>query len=253
MEQQKVLWIIFSVTLFILVVVVVGFVWFLPKDDEPVSTAELPGETAATTVDPIVWVRESEEIPGITEAPEEQGAAEGVPGDLLLVYGEAESETGTEFEDVTIETTPPGSTTVEVVNVPVRKPASELSPVSTPGSSPKTSVAVEAPATVQVESKPVRTSQAAPEPKPVRVTQYWIQTGSFKSQSRAEENQTKLAEKGWHTRIISRDLNGQTFFRVRLGPFVSEPEASKFLGWIKEIKSFEESYISEVYTTRMVN
>ena len=70
MEQQKVLWIIFSVTLFLVVVVVVGFVWFLPSESgqaTETTEATADNESSSKTFDPIVWVRGGEKVPGVSE------------------------------------------------------------------------------------------------------------------------------------------------------------------------------------------
>ena len=77
--------------------------------------------------------------------------------------------------------------------------------------------------------------------------------GSYRSQARAEQTQADLAERGWDTRIISRDVDGEVFFRVRFGPFETKDEAGKFLDWITDIDTFKSSYISEVYSTRTIN
>lgn len=251
MEQQKVLWIIFSVTLFLVVVVVVGFIWFLPPEDdrEPDIMAETAGVEAGSEVfDPIVWVREDEEIPGVSE--EAKSETEIEEGDLLLVYGEAEQKPETNTSDEPQKKEIAGVRVVQpqvervipetAVTVQERAPA-RTSPVQVQTSEPQTTV-----------KAPVKTVQASA-PKTERVTHYWIQAGSFQTQSRAEQTQHQLAERGWDTRIISRDVNGQVFFRVRLGPFETKDEAGKFLDWITDIDSFESSYISEVYTTRTIN
>ena len=259
MEQQKVLWIVFSVTLFLVVVVVVGFVWFLPSDKETE-----PGEFAAgaepsdRVFDPIVWVRDDEEVPGITE---ETGTGEGakeMEGDLLLVYGEAETTADVSQGGPVSEVKATGVRVVEAV------PAATGTAVTAPGVTMTTSLPAavsSAVAATQVksgaagavvaETRSVAAASRAPATE--QVTQYWIQAGSFKSQSRAELTQAQLAEKGWNTRIISRDVGGKIYFRVRLGPFDTEGEAGKFLSWITDIDSFESSYISQVYTTRAIN
>jgi cell division protein FtsN len=86
----------------------------------------------------------------------------------------------------------------------------------------------------------------------VRVTEYWIQAGSFSSASRADEISRRLEERGLAAHTTTRDLNGKTHFRVRVGPYTSRAEAEKFLGWIRELKGFESSYISMVASRRFM-
>jgi DedD protein len=82
------------------------------------------------------------------------------------------------------------------------------------------------------------------------VKEYWIQTGSYSSASRAEEVMRALADKGLEARASTLQIDGRTHFRVRVGPYASKAEANKFLAWIQAIKGFESSYISQVSARR---
>jgi DedD protein len=82
------------------------------------------------------------------------------------------------------------------------------------------------------------------------VKEYWIQTGSYSSASRAEEVMRALADKGLAAKTSTQQLDGQTHFRVRIGPYASKAEANKFLAWLQALKGFEESYISQVIARR---
>ncbi|MBN1687361.1 MAG: SPOR domain-containing protein [Spirochaetales bacterium] len=264
MEHQKVLWIIFSVTLFLVVVVVVGFIWFLPPESEgePETAGVVAGtDTSSKVFDPIVWVRKDQEVPGLSvEAAE---TAQGAGEDLLLVYGEAGKQPETAVRVTTPEKDSPATS---ILASPQEKSVAAAVTTSTGENAAASRPAVQSPVTTAAPaagsaSTPAATQPATraavpaakPEPRSERVTQYWIQAGSFQSQTRAEQAQTALAEKGWNTRIVSRDVNGEVYFRVRLGPFETNAEANKFLDWITDIKSFESSYVSQVYTTRSVN
>jgi cell division protein FtsN len=265
MEQQKVLWIIFSVTLFLLVVVVVGFVWFLPPADEP-SGDERPiagGGDSATMLDPIEWVRDDVEVPGISEATDDSDRETEEEGDLLLVYGEAdEPDTGAQSGQSAEEKETDGAG-IQVVETPpeTQRPATTPAEPKTAAPAPSGTAAkpsAAAPVSPRPAASQPKPAAAAPppadtRPKTVRVTQFWIQAGSFRSQSRAEESRDSLAAKGWESRIVTREVGGELYYRIRLGPYDSEAEAEKFLGWLRDLDSFKTSYISQVYTTRTVN
>lgn len=258
MEQQKILWIIFSVALFLLVVTVVGFVWFLPSDEaaeSPIArTADAETGVADEEYNPIEWAREREAVPDVTEDEEADD-----DGDLLLVIGEEPED---EVQDADGESTAStaesqsvdgdndddggAQVTVKVVEVPVTEKSPRTSRPATDDAEART--AVTPPASDTRAAVPAKA-----EPRTVTTTQYWIQAGSFTSRARAEDAETLLAAKGWNARILSRDINDTTYFRVRIGPYGSEAEAEKFLSWLKDIDSFESSYISQVYTTRTVN
>ena len=241
MEQQKVLWIVFSVALFALVVVVVGFIWFLPPDDDPsLDTSE--AQTAAADMesrgyDPIEWVRQTSDVPGISEV---EGDTE---NEILLVYGESEENSPAVAEKIV----PVAEVSETVMEIRVAD-AAELPTQGTPvGEEPQ-----QREPTV-VQTAPTTAPKVVPQPRTVSVTHYWIQAGSFTARSRAENTQQLLAEKGWTSRIISRDVDGRTYFRVRIGPYEAEAEAEKFLEWLRGIDTFEGSYISQMYSSTTVN
>lgn len=56
---------------------------------------------------------------------------------------------------------------------------------------------------------------------------YFVQTGSFGTQTDAESQRAKLAMMGWEARVSEREQNGRTVFRVRLGPFGKRTDAEQ--------------------------
>jgi DedD protein len=85
----------------------------------------------------------------------------------------------------------------------------------------------------------------------VRVPEYWIQTGSFRSSTRAHELADALKQEGLAPQVTTREEEGQTYHRVRIGPYASKAEAQKFLDWIRRVKGLEGSYVSLVYARRI--
>ncbi len=231
MEQKKLLWIIFSVTLFLVVVVGAGFIWFYPGDGPEYAAvgAEKQSEDAGTDFDPIEWVRTSDEYPGFSddEEKEEDG--------FVVVYGEgSEADEDKEDEDKEADTGP------------------AVTPSSAAAEEEKEAVATK-PAAPKVEPK------VAAEPKEytgtkktIRMTEYWIQAGSYTSEHRAEKVRSLLDEKGFAGRLETKEIDGTVYYRVRIGPYGNKAEADKFLSWVKGIKDFEKSYISKVYRTKTV-
>jgi DedD protein len=72
---------------------------------------------------------------------------------------------------------------------------------------------------------------------------YWIQTGAFSALVRAEDVKETLASKGLSSIIDDRDVDGQTWYRVRVGPYTSENEANYWLALVKAIDGFNESQV----------
>ena len=80
--------------------------------------------------------------------------------------------------------------------------------------------------------------------------EYWIQTGSFQSETRAREAAAALSGQGLAPQTTTQVVDGRTFHRVRIGPYGSSAEAEKFLAWIRKVKGLEGSYISMVWARR---
>jgi len=86
---------------------------------------------------------------------------------------------------------------------------------------------------------------------PRRSADYWIQTGSYKSQTKAEELMSLLQSKGLGSRVFSWTSKGDTFFRVRVGPYSNKGEADKFLALVQQVQGLETSYVSMVPAARI--
>lgn len=229
MEQKKILWILLSVTLFLFIVSISGVVWFYPGR---IEVTEDSGNNlsdnqvlAAVDLDPIEFVREGEAFPGLIDVPldDEEG--------FLIVYGETDN----------------GEPVIDLV---VENAVKEVDDKKTSSNARVPAAVIEKPVKVVA---PTVMNVAAPVPKKINVLEYWIQAGSFSSRSRAERSSKTLSEKGFSNLITIKTVDDSDFYRVRIGPYLSDAEAEKFLEWIQEIDSYGKSYISQVYVQRTVN
>ena len=232
MEQQKILWILFAAAFLLIVAVGVGLLWFMPPSGQGIALK--PEETldAEISDDPIEWIRSSEtflQMEGAEETEEEFKAE--THTDEVPASSESVSEAGEK-----------DTTTVEV---PLVTPAATSARRST-----QTTAAQQSPAECRTSTVAVPQKTT---PRTITVTEYWIQVASYKSSYRAEQLKEALSEKGFPSRIISKDVNDELYFRVRSGPYANEDEAKKFLGWIQELSGYENSYISQVYVRKTVN
>jgi DedD protein len=255
MEQKKILWILFAVTLFFLVVVGAGFIWFYPgaqEQQKEVASTPAPREAAESQeFDPIEWVRSAEEYPGLKK--DQQPSTE--EDNFVVVYGEDEQQKETEAaageggeptsetaeeatEDTAEEREKPAKT--ETRTQPARSDKREESPTARK----------EVPEKEPAEKEEGKTYQGTR--KTIRTVEYWIQAGSYTSKTSAEEVRDTLAKKGFSSRITLKEVEGTRYYRVRIGPYRKKAEADKFLGWVREIKRFEKSYISRVYRQKRV-
>lgn len=229
MEKQKIFWVILSVTVFVVVVLVVGL--FLLKQG-PASLAVLPAATAPAATEP-----PADTSTGIYEFGRDVSSAEGDTEVLRFVIGGGESGA-------------PAAGSASAPAVP------ESGAAPTAPALPSASSATAKPAVPAAKSVAAKPAAAAPAAKPAvtaRGPEYWIQTGSYKSQTRAEELSQTLTGKGLAGRVFSFAKANETFFRVRIGPYTNRQEAEKFLAIVRQIQGLEASYISLVPGTRSVN
>jgi cell division protein FtsN len=261
MERNRVLWVIFSITLF-LVVVLAGGLYLLRPATGANAAAAKEQTSPQRSFDAFEYVRGKSELPPVEQEPE--GAEE-----MVIVVGERD-ETPAEQAEGAVEppekALPPlldtqarsGAPAAPAATAPVARPSTAPSRARPPVS-PRQEPAAGAPAasapvarTPAARAPVARTPSAKPAPqrREIAVTEYWIQAGSYTSSSRAQEIASVLGEQGLVSKITTRTLSGKTYYRVRVGPYMSKGEAEKFLEWIKAVKGFESSYISMVYAKR---
>ncbi|NBC29603.1 MAG: hypothetical protein GVY29_06385 [Spirochaetes bacterium] len=233
MEQHRTLLIIVSVTLFAAIVIGVGLALLYPRAQEAADPSMAAGDR--TPFDPIEYIRTPQE-----EEPEFEVPEKSKDDDLIIVYGDkSEEEEGDEDKGAVPETTKapedtakPDTPEESAPKPETRKPATSLGPQRAPK-----------------EDEPA----PAPEPEYRRVTEYWIQVISSPSRDRVEQAKERLEGQELGGRITSKLIDGQTYYRLRVGPYSNKNEAEKFLGWISDIEGFAESYISEEYPLKRVN
>jgi len=221
MEKQKIVWVILAVTLLLAAVLAGGLYFLKPNAVKIAGTGKKAG--AALTD---AGFSSYEYMKGKTKLPGLETTGETKPQEMTIVVGEKPENASASGA---VKIAPPARTLKK--SVPIKpKPVQIKKRVTQPKRTVKTRKTVK--------------------PKPKSIKEYWIQAGSYKSNSKAEELKSQLTSKGITSRIITRDINGTTFFRVRIGPYVNKNEAEKFLSWIKKINGLEKSYISLVYTKK---
>ena len=229
MEQQKILWIFLSIAVLLLAVLGSALFIFGPSS---VKSEQLEivsnGKTDANKFDPIEWARTGSEYPSLNETTS--------PGkdESFVISGENATSIEPGKDGITISDLDKESGKT-VVTLPVKK--IEQPKVSTaPVGNSKTDVKKSDSASKGVKN----------------IKEYWIQTNSFSTIARAEEERKLITTKGFPAIIQTKVVGDKTFYRVRVGSYSSRAEAEKFLYWIKDIKGLESSQIYEVSAKREI-
>jgi DedD protein len=186
---------------------------------EPVT----PARTQPASADVVDMVRNADGLLGLQEPPPSAAGQ----GNNYHINGE---------NTVSIDVRP---RTAAGVPAPKTSTVAKAAPVTKPAAAKPAAAAAKPPA-----AKPAAEKPAAAKPAAARVNNdYWVQIGAFSAQVRAEGVKEMLASKGITTIIDDRNVDGQTMYRVRVGPYTSETEAGYWLALVKEIDGFSDSQI----------
>ncbi|MGO9409969.1 MAG: SPOR domain-containing protein [Spirochaetia bacterium] len=264
MEKQRIFWVVLSVSVFVVIVLIVG-VYLLRQKPLAASTPPPGAINPITGPGPQVF-EYSQQKPQGQAAP----GTEPKPGEQQTMHfyiGE-----GAERPQTNIPQAPgaqPQTPPLAQPQTPPQTPGTQGQPLG-----PTTQVQPQGPAAqAQPHAPAVHPSVTSPRPRmaavpkrpsPVKVTarpreqsrrsvDFWIQTGSYKSQSKADELIATLADKGLSGKVFSYDVHGGTYYRVRIGPYTNQGEADKFLSIVKQIQGLETSYVSQVGGLRNLN
>jgi DedD protein len=274
MEKRKLLLISISIGIFLVIIIGASILMFAPKEPVPLA-AEFsrpipPGNSGVSRNEPASplkidltdMVKNPDEVKGLQTPPATPPAMPPSTSTVqensnhIYINGEPVNINGA---TITEEQTAEGTRTRTnlVINVPSPQvpvvpepvPAARTAPAASPPERPAAP-----PAVVAVKPKPAAPRPAAPAaaPKapaaqtpraPAGRTNFWVQAGSYSTQTRAEGVKETLAAKGIPSIIENRNVEGKTFYRVRVGPYMSNNEASYWLTLIKQISGFEDSQI----------
>ena len=99
-------------------------------------------------------------------------------------------------------------------------------PTETPPAPPVTPrPAVRPSPTVTATPIPQRTPTPTPPAAPAPADVYWVQVGAYGTREGAEQVRASLDVAGLTARVVSVEVNGKSFHRVRIGPLDSRGAA----------------------------
>jgi DedD protein len=70
-----------------------------------------------------------------------------------------------------------------------------------------------------------------------------VQIGSYTQKSGADKVKQNLNDRGLASVITNGDVQGKTYYRVRIGPYISQSEADYWLKLVRSIDGFENSQV----------
>jgi len=237
-EMKKLLLVAVSVGVFLLITITVAIVGLTPKamPQESVFSSAIPVSQSRNIPDIMSNMPEQVEI---TQAPDfRYNEAVNITEPAAVA---ADNNSG---DRLTIQIPRPSSAAVPDAPPASSIPVVRQQPAAAPVARPAAPAA--APAVRPAAPAPAPRPAPAARPTPAKtINDFWIQTGAFSAMVRAEDAKELLASKGLVSIIENREINGRTWYRVRLGPYTSEREANHWLEIVKAIDGFGESQVRQ--------
>lgn len=233
LETRKVLWTVLSVVIVLVVAMGIALALAYPRGSSAGAPASVAAVAPPRSPSPEAYVTAVEPAPVPSPIPV---PAPSSGSDIIIVYGDKPAASAL-----------PGPVDGSATGAPatgLTQPTQEsYTPVGASTAAPAARVAKAVP-------KPSTSQTAAKPTAPRTVSEYWIQAAAFTSRSRADDLQRVLAAKGLSTLITLKDIDGTTWYRVRIGPYLSEAEAKGWLGKIRVLAGCGEAYVSKQIVQR---
>jgi DedD protein len=262
MEKKKIVLVAVSVGVFLVIVIGASILVFSPKAPSPVAALGTPTVSTSSPapverLPPAVEVQNPnmappEVDPQTVNSPAAQNIQPSSPSNksrdnVFYIYGENPGQSGASASgQTTVSERTETKNNQVVIDLPSSNPVVQIQPEpSAPAAKPAARPSTPSPARKPAASGAAKSTASSGQKL---IDNYWVQTGSFSAKVRAETVKESLAAKGITSRIENREVNGTTFFRVRVGPYTSRNEADYWLALIKAIDGFEESQIWKTQT-----
>ncbi|WP_461245751.1 SPOR domain-containing protein [Treponema sp. R6D11] len=235
-EMKKLLLVAVSVGFFLLVTITVAIIVLTPKTKDTAIAANIPYSNGRVQND---WNEVPTQTPAQTEIVSSQE-----PEQKTNIIETDKNDGNNLTIIVPVPTTETVADTVQTSEKP-KAPEQPVVAVKTPEpvAKPAQTASATKPATT---TKPAATAKSSTPAKSTKtINDFWVQTGAFAAQVRAEDARELLATKGITSIIENREINGKVWYRVRLGPYTSEREANHWLEIVKLIDGFDDSQIRQ--------
>jgi DedD protein len=237
-EMKKLLLVAVSVGFFLLVTITAAIIILTPKTTEtqfssPVTTTGRVQMTQMNETPPANINQQPSIIDSQGISPNSNISPDIVDGDGMKTIS-MPSTIITKDSNTALQTGNKETEIPVVATVKRQEPAPTVKPQATSAQRTTTTPAARPAATA---AKPAVSAKVT--------NDFWVQTGAFSAQIRAEDARDVLSDKGITSIIENREINGKIWYRVRLGPYTSEKEANHWLEIVKLIDGFSGSQVRQ--------
>lgn len=241
-NSKKFLWLGAAVSLFALIVVGAAFLLFTPGKSAQEVPLDMAGKAEPRQDFPQDYVADAPQSDNLVTSTTSAG-------DIIIVYGNDQTTGGnakaapSKPAATTIYVSPSPTTTLRPAQQPAAQPVPQPAPAKTAPATPTTAAPKAAPTTAPAPVTTVKSpAKAAPAPA---AGDFWIQAGSFSVRDNADALKASLAAKSLPAAISVKDVDGKSRYTVRVGPYATRAEASKWLSAAQSVKGAEKAWITQ--------
>ncbi|WP_089340525.1 SPOR domain-containing protein [Burkholderia singularis] len=177
-----------------------------PQAAQPAPSNTAPGQTTAPNQPPLLSEPQIVEVPG-SNGRNTSNTSDASDND--------NSDSGVAVAPKPADTAPPvkkPQANASNNGTPPRTSGTSASSAETPQKSAQTQAPKSASSSANAAAKPAAPAADAN-------TGYLLQVGAYKTESDAEQQRARLGFQGFESKVTKRDVNGVTYYRVRVGPF----------------------------------
>jgi DedD protein len=228
-NTKKFLWIGAAISAFVLLMVAAVFFIFSPS-----AAGEKSPYNAKEQVDPKTSIVSDylANAPATTVEPATGTETKG--GDIIIVYGD---DRNTQTSVAPVSEPPKSSPTT--ISLPPQESKAPMPPTPAAPAPIKPTTTTTVVKTVVVPTAPKPAAVVPPAVKSPAASssgsEYWIQAGSFKVKSSADSLAGTFKNKNLSASVVVKDIDGSTYYQVKVGPYPSREEATKWVGTVKAV------------------
>lgn len=269
-NSRKFLWLAVAVSVFTLVILGAAFLIFSIPKSSGQAPFSLGKKAEPRTEEPGDYLAD---LP--SEIPSSDTTGTTSAGDIVIVYGnDPNSQTpGTQPAappSTTIIVAPPATPSSSPVPsqapaTPATSPAVPKAPVANKAPTPAPSAAPAAKTTAPAATPTTTAAKTSPKPAaqppaaatvPAAATavaktatppagDFWIQAGSFSVKDNADSLKATIQAKNLPAIVGVKDINGKSYYTVKIGPYQSREEATKWLSAVKAVEGAGKSFVTQ--------
>ncbi|HNX73054.1 MAG TPA: SPOR domain-containing protein [Spirochaetales bacterium] len=242
---KKGLWIALAISIFVLIVFGAAIFIFAPSKSAQATPLDLSGKAQAKAENPSDYLQGEPGVTGdltVSPPPSESGTTPSATGqttttnssgDIIILYGDNTKTNQTSSSPAQGQAAATGATSqpaqsTKTTQTVVTPPPVTPPPVTPPPVTPTKTTTTSTPQK-QATEKPIAKPSVKPAATSATSGGYFIQAGSFRTKSTADSLLSDLQKKNLQGKVSVKDIDGVSYYQVKVGPFSTRDEAKQSL------------------------